>query len=117
MNNKSDILYTACIRVYFYTTPLFDMIIVHISPTAYLQRLLAERRQAPQPEGREKVLDIVVVVIVVVVVSGRDGGRGGVQLQQLLLGLQGGQHLCVVGVVQQGVVLQGFQQLRGRVTT
>ena len=58
----------------------------------------------------------VVVVDVVVVIRRCPRGRGrggttGVQLQQLLLSLQSGQHLGVVRVVEQRVVLQGLHHL------
>ena len=78
-----------------------------------------QRREAAGHLERRELLPAGVVVVDVVVVVGRwrrSGGstHGGIQFDQFLLSLQGGQHLSVVRIVEQGVVLQGLHHLRWR---
>ena len=77
-----------------------------------------QRREAAGHLERGELLPGGVVVVDVVVVIGRwprgRGGTTGVQLQQFLLSLQSGQHLGVVRIVEQRVVLQGLHHLGRR---
>ena len=60
-------------------------------------------------QGREDVLDAVGGAVVVVVVAG--GWARVVHVEDLLLSLERRQHLSVVGVVEDGIVLESLHHL------
>ena len=91
--------------------------VVAQSAKTHLVVVFQRREAARHLEGRQRELlpgRVVVVDVVVVVGGGRRGGGG---LQQFLLSLKGGQHLSVVRVVEQWVVLQSLHHLSWRQRT